>query len=318
MELFGFVRPDGSLGIRNHLCIVSADEGSDAVCLRVAGSVRGAIPLLYRRFSRFAGATDNKISHLIGKTASNPNVGAIIVVESSSDNSVANYITEQVAKTGRLAEKIHIGNCGGVVKASGRVLSTAITMTRDIATYRRELVKVNQLKAAMWFSENDTTKISLAITNCINRLVEQDCRIIRNALVLETEISQQGTSPDSEDWDFIYQVRDLALSTEPGLRLISERSREYFEELAVAEGIQVQVVTLGSGNVPDHPIVPTVRVTSDRDYFELMHDTVELGLVDLKGGDMNPENAGLLVLNELLATCSGRLSKCEIANEISL
>lgn len=318
MELFGFVRPDGSLGIRNHLCLVSADEGSDAVCLRVAGTVRGAVPLLYRRFSRFAGVTDSNISHLIGKTASNPNVGAIIVVESSSDNSPANYIMEQVAKTGRLAEKIHIGNCGGVVKASARVLSTAITMTRDITTYRRELVRVDQLKAAMWFAKKDSNNISLAITNCINRLVEKDCRIIRNVFVLESEIPQQGTPPDSENREFINQVKDLALSTEPGLLLISERSREYFEELAVAEGIQVQVVAINSGNVPDHPLVPTVRVTSDRDYFELMNDTVELGLVDLKGGDMNPEDAGLLVLNELLATCSGRLSKCEIANEISL
>lgn len=318
MELFGFVRPDGSLGIRNHLCLVSADEGSDAVCLRVAGSVRGAIPLLYRRFSQFAGATDSKISHLIGKTASNPNVGAIIVVESSSDNSAGNYIAEQVAKTGRLAERVHIGNCGGVVKASARVLSTAITMTRDISTYRRELVRVDLLKAAMWFAEEDSTNTSLVITNCINRLVEKDCRIIRNVVVREPENPQEGTPLDPQDQNFINQVNNLALSTEPRLRLISLKSRENFEVLAVAEGVQVQIVTIGSGNVPDHPLVPTVRVTTDRDYFELMHDTVELGLVDLKGGDMNPEDAGLLVLNELLATCSGRLSKCEIANEISL
>ncbi len=318
MELFGFVRPDGSLGIRNHLCLVSADAGSDAVCLRVAGTVRGAVPLLYRRFSRFAGVTDINISELIGKTASNPNVGAIIVVESSSDNSQADYIVEQVAKTGRLAEKIHIGNCGGIVKASAAVLSTAITMTRDISTYRRELVRVDQLNAAMWFTEKDSTNMSLAITNCINRLVEKDCEIIRNEVMPEPEIHQQGTPPNSENRDFINQVKDLALSTEPKLRLISSKSHEYFEELAVAQGIQVQVVTIGSGNVPDHPLVPTVRVTSNRDYFELMHDTVELRLGDLKGGDMNPEDAGLLVLNELLATCSGRLSKCEIANEISL
>lgn len=149
-------------------------------------------------------------------------------------------------------------------------------------------------------------------TDLWRRIVE----LIGNVVV--PEILQQGTLPDSEDRDFINQVKKLALSTEPGLPLISLRSREYFGELAVAEGIQVQAVTIGSGNVPDHPLVPTVRVTSDRDYFELMHDTVELRLGNFEGGDLNPEDAGLLVLNELLATCSGRLSTCEIANEISL
>ena len=316
MQLFGFVRPDGSLGIRNHLCLVSADAGSDAVCLRVAGTVKGAVPLLYRRLNRYAGVTDFNISHLIGKMSSNPNVGAIIVVESSSDNSPSNYIAERVAKTGRLAEIINIGNCGGIVKASARVLSTAIVMGRDISTYRRELVKVAQLKVALWLTEKDSTDTSLAIINCINRLVEEDCTIIRNVAV--PEIRQQGTLPISEEQDFSNLVNDLTSPAKAGQRVISLRNREYFEELAVIEGIQVQVVTTGSRNVPDHPLVPSVRVTSDRDYFELMRDTVELGLIDLKGGHLNPEDAGLLVLNELLATCSGRLSKCEIANEISL
>lgn len=313
MKFLGYSRPDGSVGIRNHICLLSADECSDPVCKRVAMSVRGAMAMPYQSIRRNGDLEEEALRNLMAGNAANPNVGALIIIESNSDHSLAQYVASEVAKTGRLVEVINIANCGGVVGASSRALATAVTMVRDITTYRREPVKVSKLNVGFWLEEQNPLNLNQTIARCCEMLLEHDCGIIGNTglrVALERVVTK-----DKDQWDFTALMKKLPEFRKPGLKSIVAKSRKQFELLSAASGAQIMVVAVMEGHVPDHPLLPAVRITSSRDYYEKMGDTVELDLSSVADGELDPSHAGLLVLNEILAACSGRLSKCEILDE---
>lgn len=311
MEFLGYIRPDGSVGIRNYICLLSADECSDPVCERVAATIKGAVAMPYQKVLGAGEMEEEALKSLMVGNATNPNVGAIIIIESKSENLLARHIANEAAKTGRLIEVVNTVQCRGVVGASARALSTAITMARDITTYRREPVKISKLNTGIWLEENSPYNLSLALEKCCRHLAEHESKIIGNTGVynaLGSGGEEQGPSGFN---------KRLSNAERPGFKLFSTKSRKQFEALAVAAGAQISVITVKEGLVLDHPLVPTIRITSDRGYYEKMTDTVEMDLSSICGCDPDPDGAGLLVLNEILATCSGRLSKWEIINGIS-
>lgn len=310
MKFLGYIRPDGSVGIRNYICLFSADEGSDPVCRRVAALVKGAVAVPYQ-YGNSAGMEEQALKSLLAGTATNPNVGAVIIVESKRENLLASHIAEEAARTGKLAEVINIAGCGGVAGASARAMTTAVSMVRDITTYRREPVKLAKLKTGIWLEEGIPESLCLAVQKCCQHLAGHDCCIIGNSGLGKALGEETGN--DALIQRFSNPIEGLPWAGKPGVTLFPGKSRKQFETLVVAAGSQMSVITVTEGHIPDHPLAPVIRVTSDRGYYESMRDTVELDFSSSSG--LDPDGAGLLLLNEILATCSGRLTKSEIVDE---
>lgn len=314
MEFLGYIRPDGSVGIRNYICLLAADACSDPVCKRVAAAVRGAVAIPYQSVADAGGMEKEALQSLLLGTAINPNVGAVIIIDSStSDHLYARLLANEVAKTGRLVEVVNISHYGGVVGAFAKALSLAITMARDITTYRRELVKLTKLKTGFWLGENNSLNLNLAIEKCCSQLTDHDCVIIGNPGLYRALGKVVGSGEEEQDSSGF--IRSFAKATTSGLTFLSTKSKAMFKAMAVAASVQILVVTVQEGHIPDHPLVPAIRITSDSHYYQKMMDTVELDLGAVCGCDPDPAGTGLLVLNEILATCSGKLSKCEVINE---
>ena len=48
MEFMGYVRPNGSVGVRNHLLILSGTVYANGIVERVANTIQGAVPIVHR------------------------------------------------------------------------------------------------------------------------------------------------------------------------------------------------------------------------------------------------------------------------------
>lgn len=80
-------------------------------------------------------------------------------------------------------------------------------------------------------------------------------------------------------------------------------------------GAQALVFSTGGGHTIAHPLMPTIKVTGNRNSWELMKDTVDLDLTGILGGTMSLEEGGDIIFNEVMDTLNGKLTKAEILME---
>ena len=99
MELYGYRRENGRVGVRNHVVILPVDDISNAACEAVANNIKGtlALPHAYGRL-QYGEDLDLHFRTMIG-TGANPNVAAIIVI--GIEDNWTNRIADGIAETGK-------------------------------------------------------------------------------------------------------------------------------------------------------------------------------------------------------------------------
>ena len=78
-----------------------------------------------------------------------------------------------------------------------------------------------------------------------------------------------------------------------------------------AAGCQVLTFCTGGGHTSNHPIMPTIKVTGNRQSYELMRDTVDVDVSGVFFDEITLEEAGDIVFEEVLRVANGYLTKSE-------
>src|SRR5487761_2401516 len=153
-SLTGYRRPDGRVGVRNHVVILPVDDLSNAVCEHIAAAVPGTLPLPHA-YGRLQYGPDLELTFrtLIG-TGANPNVAAVIVV--GIEPNWSERIVEGIAQTGKPAQGFSIERHGdlNVLAQASRV---AQRFMQDASELRRERVELSELMISIKCGESDTT-----------------------------------------------------------------------------------------------------------------------------------------------------------------
>ena len=153
-QLTGYRRPDGQVGIRNHVVVLPVDDLSNAACEAVARIVPGviALPHAYGRL-QFGADLDLTFRTLIG-TAANPNVAAAVVI--GIEPTWTSRIVEGVALTGKPVEGFSIERQGDLrtIEAAARRIAQ---FAQDAAELRREPVERGEIMMSIKCGESDTT-----------------------------------------------------------------------------------------------------------------------------------------------------------------
>ncbi len=154
MTLCGYRRPDGSVGIRNHVAIIPVDDLSNAVCENVARVVPGTLALSHH-YGRLQYGEDLDLTFrtLIGNGA-NANVAAAVVV--CIEPNWAHRVAEGIAKTGKPVEAYSIERFGDL-KTLAAAARTAQQMVQDAGELRREPVERKEVRVSIKCGESDTT-----------------------------------------------------------------------------------------------------------------------------------------------------------------
>ncbi|MBO0829319.1 MAG: UxaA family hydrolase [Streptosporangiales bacterium] len=153
-RLTGYRRPDGSVGIRNHVVILPVDDLSNAAAEHIAQVVPGtlALPHAYGRL-QFGEDLELTFRTLIG-TGSNPNVAAAVVV--GIEPNWANRVADGIAKTGKPVHAVSIEGRGdlAVIEQGARV---AKGFLQDATELVREPVDRSELMLSIKCGESDPT-----------------------------------------------------------------------------------------------------------------------------------------------------------------
>jgi (2R)-sulfolactate sulfo-lyase subunit beta len=151
---WGYKRPNGRIGVRNHVVILPVDDLSNAAAQAVENNVKGtiALPHPYGRL-QFGADLDLHFRTLIG-TGSNPNVAAVVVI--CIEDQWAKKVADGIAATGKPVAYFGIeqhGDHDTIMRASKKA--------REFVQFASELRREERPLKDLWVStkcgESDTT-----------------------------------------------------------------------------------------------------------------------------------------------------------------
>jgi len=154
-EFWGFPRPDGSVGVRNVVAIVSAADAVNPVARRIASLVKGTVPI-YTAFGRGMKGEDGK-RHVRTRAglAKNPNVAAALVV--GLEPKSAQEISALVASTGKPVQWIAVETIGGSHNATSEGARIVLEMAITASRIQRELASLSELITGVECGGSDGT-----------------------------------------------------------------------------------------------------------------------------------------------------------------
>jgi altronate dehydratase large subunit len=169
----GFRRPDGSVGVRNHLLVVPTVICSAVVAERIAASVAplgSALPHL-------AGCgqlgPDLTMTHdTLAAYCRHPNVGAVIVVALGCEQVVAQRLADEARHHHKPAAIVAIQNEGGTVRATERGVAIARKMAAALAAAPRAWCDSSSLVVSVKCGGSDYTS-GLASNPAVGRVADR-------------------------------------------------------------------------------------------------------------------------------------------------
>jgi (2R)-sulfolactate sulfo-lyase subunit beta len=169
MRLTGYRRPDGRVGVRNHVVVLPVDDLSNRAAEGVAALIPGvvALPHPYGRL-QFGEDLELTFRTLSGHGA-NPNVyGAVVIgIEPKWTERVAG----EIARTGKPVEAFSIEGYGDL-RTIERASRAAYRLMQEASELEREPVEVRELVLSIKCGESDPT-LGLAGNPALGRVVDR-------------------------------------------------------------------------------------------------------------------------------------------------
>jgi len=182
LNLTGYRRENGRVGVRNYVLIIPVDDISNAAAEGVASLVRGTYALTHP-YGRLQFGEDLELTFdtLIG-TGRNPNIAAAIVI--GIEPGWTDRIANGIAETGKPVAAFSIERYGDL-KTIEMAARKALEFTQYASELQREPVELGELWVSAKCGESDTT-LGLASNPTIGRELERMIDVGSTAIFGET------------------------------------------------------------------------------------------------------------------------------------
>jgi len=176
-EFYGYERPDGCVGIRNHLLVIAPIDCSYEPAKQVAAQVEGAVAVTQYHGCR---ADEMLVNTLIG-TGRNPNVAGILLFGLGCEVLTNDILMEGLKDTGKSIESIIIQEDGGTIKSMEKGVRALQRMAQEVGELRRETFPLSELTLAVECGGSDATSglaANPAVGVAADRLIEEGGTVI--------------------------------------------------------------------------------------------------------------------------------------------
>jgi altronate dehydratase large subunit len=235
-QFLGYRRPDGRVGVRNHLLVVPTVICASVVAERVAAAVPLGAALPHLAGCGQLGP-DLQLTHeTLTAYCAHPNVGAVLVIALGCEQVVAQYLAESARRAGKPAEIVAIQSEGGTVRTTARATEIAAGLVAALERDQREPLDVSSLILCVKCGGSDYTS-GLAANPALGRVADRlvDCG---GSAVLGEIAEIMGAE---------HLLAARATSTETGAQLIRIISR--VEAEARALGLDIRGTQPSPGNI---------------------------------------------------------------------
>ncbi|NOU92263.1 altronate dehydratase [Paenibacillus sp. LMG 31456] len=156
-HMMGYRRPDGTVGIRNHLLIIPTVICANQVCSRISQMVAETVAIPHQHGCSQIGADKERTFDVLAGTGRNPNVGGVIIISLGCEVIDPHELADAIRPTGKLVEVFDIQSVGGSVKAIQHGVEIAKRMQEQLNAMQPEPVPFSELIIGVKCGGSDAT-----------------------------------------------------------------------------------------------------------------------------------------------------------------
>ncbi len=145
IRFLGYKRPDGRMGVRNHVIILPSVVCASEVCNAIARNVKGIISIPHPHgCAQLAFDAEQTARTLIG-VGKNPNVAAVLVIGLGCEVVNSSMVASKIAESGKPVKSLAIQEVGGSLKTIKEGIKIVRQMLFHASRLKREKVGLDSL-----------------------------------------------------------------------------------------------------------------------------------------------------------------------------
>jgi altronate dehydratase large subunit len=145
LKFLGFKRPDGKVGVRNHVIILPSVVCSSEVCDAISKKVKGVISIPHPHgCAQLTQDAEQTARTLIG-IGRNPNVASVLVIGLGCEVVDPFMIGSKIGESGKLVKSLVIQEVGGTPKTVKEGIKIVRHMLTYASRFKRERVSMDSL-----------------------------------------------------------------------------------------------------------------------------------------------------------------------------
>lgn len=229
MKFYGYRRPDGRVGIRNHILILPTSVCASDTTRIVASQVNGAVTFNNQNGCSQVGADQQFTMDVMAGYAANPNVYGVVIVSLGCENCQNDLVVEAIKeRTNKPIKTLVIQEEGGTLKTIEKAVRYAREMAQEASLLRREEFPVSELILGTECGGSDPTS-GLAANPLIGELSDRLVDAGATSILSETTefigaehiLARRAVNEDVKE-----RILDIVHRYEDALKLVGEEVRE--------------------------------------------------------------------------------------------
>lgn len=145
LKFWGYRRPDGRVGIRNHVLILPTITCATQVAKQITELVSGTVSFIHQHGCAQVGVDYEQTFRTYVGMGANPNVYGVVVLGLGCETHQARSVAGEIAKSGKPVEVISIQDHGGTLLAIAQGAKAAAKLVQDASTLMREPCDFSEL-----------------------------------------------------------------------------------------------------------------------------------------------------------------------------
>ncbi|MBV1820256.1 UxaA family hydrolase [Clostridium cochlearium] len=229
MNFYGYRRPDGKVGIRNHVLILPASVCASDTTRVVASQVHGAITFNNQNGCSQVASDQQFTMDVMAGFAANPNIYGTVVISLGCENCQMDLVTEAIKKrTNKPIKTVIIQEAGGTLKAIEKAVRYAKEMVEESSLLRREEFPISELIIGTECGGSDPTS-GLASNPLVGVLSDKLVEHGATSILSETTEfigAEHILARRAKNEEVRNRIYDIVHRYEKALQLVGEEVRE--------------------------------------------------------------------------------------------
>ncbi|MBM6733484.1 UxaA family hydrolase [Megasphaera hexanoica] len=229
MNFYGYRRPDGRVGVRNHVLILPASVCASDTTRIISQQVTGSVTFNNQNGCSQVPPDQELTMDVMAGFAANPNIYGTVVVSLGCENCQMDLVVDAIkVRTNKPLKSVIIQEAGGTLKAIEQAVRYAKEMVQEASLLRREEFPISELIVGTECGGSDPTS-GLAANPVVGELSDRMVDLGGTSILSETTefigaehiLAKRGKNEEVRQ-----RILDIVHRYEKALQLVGEEVRE--------------------------------------------------------------------------------------------
>ncbi|MBW2312344.1 MAG: UxaA family hydrolase [Deltaproteobacteria bacterium] len=157
MKISGYLRPDGSIGFRNHIAILTSVGCANDLAVKLGRMYPNILLLTHRQGCSQLGADNDQTFRTLAGLGKNPNIAGVLVVGLGCETIPAEHLANEISKTKKMVEYLDFLDDEGLMAAIPKGARALEGMMHEASQMTRVPCGMEQLTLGLKCGLSDTT-----------------------------------------------------------------------------------------------------------------------------------------------------------------